>query len=62
MMGRKRLIDWRRKASKVVQDAVEDEDKVINVPTSEEEETPLVEALLKEPKVNEPKVVNSEDD
>jgi chromatin modification-related protein VID21 len=52
-----------KEASEVVQDAVEDEDEVVGVPTSEEEETPPVEALPhKEPEAKEPEVADSEED
>ena len=51
-----------QEASEVVQDAVEDDDEVVGVPTSEEEETPTpdVEAPLKEPEAKEPEVADSE--
>lgn len=49
-----------KEASETVQDAVEDEDEVVGVPTSEEEETPEVAAPPKESEAREPEVADSE--
>jgi chromatin modification-related protein VID21 len=49
-----------KEAIEVVQDTAEDEDEVVGVPTSEEEETPEAEAPPKEPEASVPEVADSE--
>jgi chromatin modification-related protein VID21 len=49
-----------KEASEIVHDTAEDEDEVVGVPTSEEDETPDVEALPEELEVKEPEVPDSE--